>query len=593
MAMNTNYLFATTELWASIAVKTADYLTDYVRDAKTQSKRNDDPLGLGQVYTDALENLSNNMSTLYQHQVGMATHYTQLQTYAMAKLCGLSPDPVVQPRADDRRFMADDWQDILFFDLLRQSYLIASNGINNCTQDCSPGDSKQDQKLRFFTQLFTDALAPSNYASTNPQVVSETISTGGVNLLRGYSAMLDDLKRGKGQLSPRMTDSSPFELGKNIASTEGSVVYQNDMIQLLQYAPSTEQVYQRPLLIVPPWINKYYILDLRKENSYIRWAVEQGHTVFVISWVNPDESYADKTMDDYLTDGVLAALEAIEQATGEEKVNAVGYCLGGTLLACANGYLSAKGDERIASSTYFTALIDFSEPGDLGIFIDEEQLDAIDEIMQEEGYLDGGKMSLTFNMLRANDLIWPFIINNYLLGKTPPSFDLLYWNCDNTRMPAAMHSGYLRNMYLHNRLREPGGISINGTAIDLSKIKTPNYFISTKDDHISPWEATFSGAKLFGGPTRFVLGESGHIAGIVNHPRANKYGYWTGKAPKGKAQTWFKNTNHAAGSWWGDWQTWVSKHNSKQVNARQPGDGKLNVLEEAPGSYVKVNINNQ
>jgi polyhydroxyalkanoate synthase len=387
-----------------------------------------------------------------------------------------------------------------------------------------------------------------------------------------------------------MTDPSAFQVGGNLAVTPGKVVYQNDLMQLVQYAPLTDEVYRRPLLILPPWINKFYILDMREKNSFVRWATAQGHTVFIASWVNPDATYAQKSFDDYLRDGPLAALDAIEKATGERDINAIGFCLGGTLLASALGYMAATKDHRIKSATFFASMIDFSDPGELEVFIDEQQVTALEKKMQERGYLEGAEMATTFNMLRANDLIWSFVVNNYLLGKDPFPFDLLYWNSDSTRMPAAMHSFYLRNMYINNLLRTPGGITLNDVPIDLTKVKVPLYFASTLEDHIAPWKSTYAGAQLFKSKVRFVLGGSGHIAGIVNPPAANKYGYWTNDELPATPQAWLDSATQHPGSWWADWEKWVAAYAGDKVPARIPGKGKLKALEDAPGSYVKLRL---
>ncbi|HKA40253.1 MAG TPA: class I poly(R)-hydroxyalkanoic acid synthase, partial [Burkholderiales bacterium] len=428
-----------------------------------------------------------------------------------------------------------------------------------------------------------------NFLLTNPEVLRETVASGGQNLVKGFNNLLEDLARGGGsQLRVRMTDERAFKLGLNIATTPGAVVFQNDLIQLIQYHPANGPVFRRPLLVIPPWINKYYILDLREKNSFVKWALEQGHTVFVISWVNPDRKLAHKSFDDYLSEGVLAALDAIEKATGEREVNAIGYCLGGTLLACALGCLAARKDERIVSATFFASLIDFSEAGELEVFVDEQQVAALEKRMQERGYLEGSEMANTFNMLRANDLIWSFVINNYLLGRDPFPFDLLYWNSDSTRMPAAMHAYYLRNMYIKNLLAKPGGIELCGVPVDLAKVRVPLYFASTVEDHIAPWRSTYAGARLFSAPVRFVLGGSGHIAGIVNPPAANKYSYWTSPKLPGTAEQWLKGASQHPGSWWPDWSGWVAQHGGDKVPARVPGKGKLKVIEDAPGAYARM-----
>jgi polyhydroxyalkanoate synthase len=434
-------------------------------------------------------------------------------------------------------------------------------------------------------------MAPSNFLLTNPEVLRRTVETGGENLVRGLNNLLADLERGKGRLQIKMTDYEAFKVGENIATTPGSVVYQNDLMQLIQYNPSTETVLKRPLLIIPPWINKYYILDLRPKNSFIRWAVAQGHTVFVISWVNPDERLAEKSFADYMREGPLAALGAIEQATGEREVNAIGYCIGGTLMACTLAWMAAKRDSRIRSATFLTTMVDFAEAGELSVFIDEEQLKAMEERMERRGFHEGHEMAVTFNMLRANDLIWSFVVNNYLLGQEPFPFDLLYWNSDSTRMPARMHSFYLRQMYQQNRLVVPGGIELDGVKIDLRRIAVPTYLLATREDHIAPWKSTYRATQIYQGPKRFVLAASGHIAGVVNPPESGKYSHWVNTDLPPSPDDWFAGATELAGSWWPDWQRWVAGLAPETVPARTPGEGKLAVIEPAPGSYVKVMAN--
>ncbi|MGH6904832.1 MAG: PHA/PHB synthase family protein, partial [Geminicoccaceae bacterium] len=391
-----------------------------------------------------------------------------------------------------------------------------------------------------------------------------------------------------GRLAIRMTDLEAFELGKDLALTPGKVVFQNDLLQLIQYAPSTEEVYRRPLLIIPPWINKYYILDLRPENSFVKYAVDQGFTVFMVSWVNPDERHADKTFEDYMVEGALAALDAIEQATGERETTVIGYCLGGTLLACTLAYLAAKRDRRVKAASFFAALTDFENPGELGVFIDEEQLAAMDEMMAKRGYLDGREMATTFNLLRANDLIWSFVVNNYLLGKEPFPFDLLYWNSDSTRMPYAMHSFYLHKFYQENKLIEPGGITLCDVPIDLRKIRLPVYLLSTREDHIAPWATTYAATQLYQGETRFVLAGSGHIAGVINPPAQEKYDHWTNAALPPDPKDWLEGATWHPGSWWPDWAAWNAARSGPKVPARQPGAGKLTPIEDAPGAYARL-----
>lgn len=527
---------------------------------------------------------------MVEAQTSFWQNYLELWHATSRRMLGEAASPVIEPEAGDKRFKDDEWAENAVFDFIKQSYLLAARSIQDAVSDVEGLDPKTAERVDFYTRQFVDAMAPTNFVMTNPRVLNATFESGGENLVRGLRNMLHDLDRGKGQLRIKMTDLEAFELGKNVAVTPGKVVFQNDLFQLLQYDPTTEQVFKRPLLVVPPWINKFYILDLRPKNSFIKWAVDKGFTVFVMSWVNPDERLAEKDFEHYLSEGTLAALDAVEEATGEPEVNAVSYCLGGTLLLCTLAYMTAKGDDRIKSATCFTSMTDFEEPGELSVFIDEEQLDLIDQHMEEKGYLEGTHMAGVFNLLRANDLIWSFAINNYLLGKDPFPFDLLFWNSDSTRMPKRMHRYYLRNMYQHNRLREPGGITLLGEPIDLGKIKTPVYFLSTKDDHIAPWTSTYAGTQLVGGPVKFVLGGSGHIAGVINPEGSKKYGYWTNSKLPPDPQEWLSGAKENPGSWWPDWFKWVKPKSGARVPARKPGDGKLSVLDEAPGAYVKVRI---
>ncbi len=511
------------------------------------------------------------------------------QATTQRMISGKAVAPVITPAPGDRRFKDEDWVENPVFDHLKQSYLLASRYLYACAQSPDP-DSHEARKAEFYTRQFIDAMAPTNFASSNPQVLRETVESGGENLLKGLNNLLNDLERGKGKLKISMTDEEKFELGVNVAVTPGEVVFENDLIQLIQYTPTTEKAHKTPLMIIPPWINKFYILDLRDKNSFIRWAVSEGHTVFVLSWVNPDEKLAEKGFENYMLEGPLAALDAIEQATGEKKVNAVGYCLGGTLLASTLAWMQSNGDKRIRSATFLATMVDFSEPGELGVFIDEEQLSLAEQEMQEKGYFEGADMAQAFNLLRANDLIWSFVVNNYLLGKDPFPFDLLYWNSDSTRMPRNMHSFYLRSMYQKNLLCQPGGITLCDTPIDLTTIKVPVYILATREDHIAPWKSTYAATQLYSGKTRFVLGGSGHIAGVINPPAANKYGYCTNPELADNAEEWLAGAEQQEGSWWSDWQSWIAPNTGKQVAARVPGDGKLKVIEPAPGRYVKNRI---
>ena len=526
---------------------------------------------------------------LVQAQVSLWEDCAKLWESTARRMAGEEAGPVAAPEPGDRRFTDDAWTGNPIYDHIKQSYLLASKFMLSTVRATEGLDAHTAHKADFYTRQFIDALAPTNFAATNPEVVRRTVETGGENLVQGLENMLEDLERGQGRLRIRMTDPDKFRLGENVAATPGKVVFENDLMQLVQYAPATDAVRKRPLLIVPPWINKFYVLDLRPKNSFIKWAVDRGHTVFVISWVNPDGRLAEKTLDDYMLEGPVAALDAVEQATGEPRANAIGYCLGGTLLAATLAYLKAKGRQAVESATFFTTMVDFEEPGELGVFIDDEQLSLMERAMEEKGYFDGASMAEAFNLLRANDLIWSFVVNNYLMGREPLPFDLLYWNSDSTRMPRAMHSTYLREMYRHNRLREPGGITLAGTPIDLATVDVPVYVLSTREDHIAPWRSTYAATRLYAGPIRFVLAMSGHIAGVVNPPAANKYGYYTG-ALAASPDAWLEAATAHEGSWWPDWDAWVSGHDGGEAPPREPGDGALPTIEDAPGRYVKVRI---
>ncbi len=487
----------------------------------------------------------------------------------------------------DKRFKHPDWTKNAMFSFIQESYLVAAKSLLSSVRDVKGLDSATARKVDFYTRQFVDAMSPSNFIATNPEVLTTTLQTGGQNLLRGLENLLADLDKGEGRLSITMTDVKSFRLGENIATTPGKVVYQNELMQLIQYAPSTSDARRRPLLIVPPWINKFYVLDLQPKNSFIKWCVDQGHTVFVISWVNPDERLAQKSFEDYMLEGSLAALDAIEAATSERSVNAVGYCLGGTVLASTLAYLAARADDRIASVTYFVTLVDFTEVGDMAVFIDDEQISSLEKRMQERGYLEAHDMATSFNMLRANDLIWSFVVNNYLLGKEQIPFDLLFWNSDATRMPAAMHSFYLRNMYQRNLLAKPGGITLAGTPIDLSKIKAPTFLLATREDHIAPWKSTYAATRLYVGPVKFVLSASGHMAGVISAP-GSKYGHWTNDDLPSTPDEWLDGAKSHQGSWWPLWDNWVTSFDLGRAPPRWPGDGKLAVIEDAPGTYVRV-----
>ena len=579
------------QLFSHIAEKSQVIVKEYLNRQKNDGAYDlQDQMALGKSFLDLTQKIMSDPARLAQTQMDLWKNYVELWQKAVPALFGQPMEAVVREQKGDKRFKHDDWQDSALFSFIKQSYLLTAGAIQDMVANVEGYDDKTKRKLQFYTRQFVDALSPSNFALTNPEVVRTTIETGGENLINGLKNMLDDIERGKGKLNIRMTDLNAFELGKNVATTPGKVVFQTEMMQLLQFDPSTPEVFKKPLLIFPPWINKYYIMDLRPKNSLIKWAVDQGFTVFLMSWINPDEKMAEKAFDDYLKDGPLAALDAIEQATGEREVNGLGYCLGGTLLAITNAYLAAKGTPRISSGTHMTTMLDFAQPGELEVFIEEEQIASLEKRMAAKGYLDGSEMATTFSALRANDLMWSFFISNYLLGKDPFPFDLLYWNSDSTRMPAKMHSFYLRNMYQHNRLVQPGAISLLDTPIDLGQVKVPTYFLSAIEDHIAPWKSNYAGSVRLGGPVRFVLSGSGHIAGPINPPSANKYFYLTNPKQVADPDEWLKDAKQTDGSWWPDWFKWLSKNAGEKVPARVPGAGKLPVIEDAPGSYVKARL---
>src|SRR4030088_3047962 len=457
-------------------------------------------------------------------------------------MAGEKTEPVAEPSPKDKRFIDPEWSSNQFFDFLKQAYLLTVTWANHLVKDAEGLDPLTQQKADFYVRQIANAIAPSNFVLTNPELLRETLTSNAENLARGMHMLAEDIEAGHGSLRIRQSDASKFAVGKNLALTPGKVIFQNDLMQLIQYTPTTENVLKRPLLIVPPWINKFYILDLNPEKSFIKWAVSQGHTVFVISWVNPDERLANKTFEDYMREGVFEAIKAVCEATGEESVNAIGYCVGGTLLAIALAAMAASGDKRIRSVTFFTTQVDFKHAGDLKVFSDEEQIEEIEREMNAKGYLDSSKMATIFNLLRSNDLICPYIVNVYQKGKEPLPFDLLFWNSDSTRMPAANHSFYLRHCYLQNDLAE-GRLEIGGQRLDVSKVDIPVYELAAREAHIARAKSVFACARLFGGTVRFVLAGSGHIAGVINPPGPKmRYQYWTGDPPTGSLESWLEKT---------------------------------------------------
>src|SRR5436190_6788275 len=514
--------------------------------------------------------------------------YLDLWAHAVKRMTGEPVEPVARPDPRDKRFADPEWSSNQFFDFLKQAYLLTAKWADRLVKDAKDLDPHTRQKAEFYVRQIANALSPSNFIFTNPELLRETLTSNAENLVHGMQMLAEDIEAGHGELKIRQSDSAMFEVGRNLALTPGKVIFRNDLMELIQYSPTTETVLKRPLLIVPPWINKYYILDLTPDKSFIKWCIDQGLTVFVVSWVNPDARLAEKSFEDYMREGPLAALDVVKRATGETKIHAVGYCVGGTLLSVTLAYLAAKRKSPITSATLFAAQVDFTHGGDLKVFVDEDQIVAVERRMKERGYLEGRKMATAFNLLRSNDLIWPYIINNYLKGKAPFPFDLLYWNADATRMPAANHSFYLRNCYLENKLAK-GSMSIGGVKIDLRKVKIPVYNLATREDHIAPARSVLFGSKFFGGPVRFVLAGSGHIAGVVNPPARQKYQYWTGDKPRSdNLQAWLTKAEEHPGSWWPDWMAWIREQDPTEVKALRSGGGKLPPLVDAPGTYVKV-----
>jgi polyhydroxyalkanoate synthase len=518
----------------------------------------------------------------------IAKAYLDLWGSSVRRLAGEQAPPAITPSPRDKRFADPEWKSNQFFDFLMQLYLLTTQWAQDLVRNAEGVDPHTRKKAEFYVQQITNALAPSNFVLTNPEVLRETLSSNGDNLVRGMKMLAEDIEAGHGTLRVRQSDPSNLVVGVNLATTPGKVIFQNELMQLIQYAPATENVLRTPLLIVPPWINKFYILDLKPEKSFIKWCVDQGITVFVISWVNPDRSLGSKTFDDYMKEGPLAAMDAIERATGELKVHTMGYCVGGTLLASTLAWLAEKRRVRVTSATFLAAQVDFTHAGDLLVFVDEGQISALERDMQESGVLEGSKMAMAFNMLRSNDLIWSYVVSNYLKGQPPSSFDLLHWNSDATRMPAANHSYYLRNCYLENRL-STGSMVLDNTLLDLSKVKVPIYNLATREDHIAPADSVLYGSQFFGGPVKYVLSGSGHIAGVVNPPASGKYQFWTNDNIKDVTLAdWLKGAQEHKGSWWPDWREWLKSIDAEEVPARPVGTEALPPIEDAPGSYVRV-----
>jgi polyhydroxyalkanoate synthase subunit PhaC len=521
-------------------------------------------------------------------QTRIAKGYLDLWGSAMRRMAGEEASPAISPSPRDKRFADPEWKTNQFFDFVMQAYLLTTQWAQDLVHNAEGIDPHTRKKAEFYVNQITNALSPSNFVFTNPEVLRQTLAQNGDNLARGMKMLAEDIEAGHGTLRIRQSDPANLEVGVNMATTPGKVIYQNDLMQLIQYGPTTETVLRTPLLIVPPWINKFYILDLRPEKSFVKWCVDQGITVFVISWVNPDKKLGTKTWDDYMKEGPLAAMDVIEKATGEMKVHTMGYCVGGTLLATTLAWLAEKRRQRVTSATFLAAQVDFTHAGDLLVFVDEGQISALERDMQESGVLEGAKMAMAFNMLRSNDLIWSYVVNNYLKGQPPSAFDLLHWNSDATRMPASNHSYYLRNCYLENRL-STGTMVLDNTLLDLSKVKVPVYNLATREDHIAPADSVLYGSQFFGGPVKYVLSGSGHIAGVVNPPSSGKYQYWTNDIIRDVSLSdWIKGAQEHKGSWWPDWRGWLGSIDGEEVPARSVGSEALPPIEDAPGSYVRV-----
>jgi poly[(R)-3-hydroxyalkanoate] polymerase subunit PhaC len=575
---------------ASVAMKSRDLISAFMKSQAERSGREPlDPLNITGAYYSLLQDMAANPGRLLDAQFGFWRDYMTLVQRTAERAMGRTVEPVITPAPNDRRFRDKDWQENQVFDFIKQSYLLAANSLHKAVATPNGKESNGHARAVFYARQFADAIAPTNFALTNPEVLRETMKSNGQNLVRGLDNLLSDLKRGHGNLSIRQTTDN-FVIGRDIATAPGKVVFRNELFELIQYAPVTKTAYETPLLIFPPWINKFYIMDLQPKNSFVRWAVERGYTVFMVSWVNPDSRLTDKNFEDYMREGIFAALDAVEKATGQKQVNTIGYCIAGTLLSATLAYVAASGEyaDRIKSATFLAAQVDFSQSGDLQVFVDDEQLKALEIQMRESGgVLEGSKMAMTFNLLRANDLIWSFVINNYLMGKEPVPFDLLYWNSDTTRMPLALHLQYLTACYRDNALAKAEMI-LEGERLNLAKIKTPAFFQAAKEDHIAPAVSVYNGAKLFGGPVTFMLAGSGHIAGVINPPSSGKYQHWTNDDLPASFDEWLSCAKEHSGSWWPTWDAWLAPQSGAQVPAPKPGDGELRVLGDAPGTYVLV-----
>lgn len=536
------------------------------------------------IYNEIYAKLAQNPDKLFNKQLQLYSEYLKIGGNVWDRYLDSGSDPLYKTDPKDRRFKDDSWNRDFMFDFIKQSYVATNNWFEDLVDDLQDVDVKTLQKFKFYIKLFNDSLSPSNFSYSNPEVIRETINSNGENLVKGLENFIADIEKSKDLLQISTIDKSNFKIGENIAATKGKVIYKNDIMELIRYDAVANKVHEAPLLIIPAWINKYYILDLSEQNSFVKWATGQGYDVYMISWVNPDAKHANKKFEDYVQEGAIDAIEQVIKISGKSQISVMGYCLGGTMLSCALAYLKSQDKNYVKNVTLITTMIDFDNIGDMSVFIDEEQIQDIENIMQETGYLDGSEMAAIFNMMRSNDLIWSFVVNNYLLGKSPLAFDILYWNADVTRMPAKNHSFYLRNMYLQNKLKDKGGIEIFGEKIDVSQIDIPTYMLATKEDHIAPWQTCFKTTNIFQGENRFVLAGSGHVAGVVNPPYKQKYGYHVSNSKTTNADDWLENAEHKSGSWWNDWNEWSKKFSDKMI---KPNDFSAEALYDAPGEYVK------
>ena len=566
-------------------------LAAYLKPREDAEPKDKPPTELGEVIktlTAVAEYWLSDKARTTELQIKIGKAYLDLWGSSMRRLVGEQAPPAIEPAPRDKRFNDPEWKSNQFFDFVKQVYLLSTQWAQDLVHNAEGLDPHTRKKAEFYVQQITNALAPSNFVLTNPEILRETLASNGDNLVRGMKMLAEDIEAGHGTLRIRQSDPTNLAVGVNMATTPGKVIFQNELMQLIQYQPATETVLRTPLLIVPPWINKFYILDLKPEKSFIKWCVDQGITVFVISWVNPDKSLGAKTFDDYMKEGPLAAMDVIEQATGELKVHTMGYCVGGTLLASTLAWLAEKRRVRATSATFLAAQVDFSHAGDLLVFVDEDQISALERDMQATGVLEGSKMAMAFNMLRSNDLIWSYVVSNYLKGQPPSAFDLLHCNSDATRMPAANHSYYLRNCYLENRL-STGSMVLDNTLLDLTKVKVPIYNLATREDHIAPADSVLYGSQFFGGPVKYVLSGSGHIAGVINPPASGKYQFWTNDNIRDiTLADWLKGAQEHKGSWWPDWREWLESIDAEKVPARAVGTDAMPAIEDAPGSYVRV-----